>query len=392
MRVLHAPANVGNNPYCLAEGERARGLDSTCLVLRPPPLGYPAHECLHLERVPRPWRDRVVDRRLARALKEVDVFHFNFGQSFYHFPYTHPRAAESGKDVPRLRDAGKRIFMTWQGCDVRQQAYVRQRFPLSACQNPRCYNGMCNPQLDAARARSAAFWTTHADRQYCISPDLVRHVPGSEFVPNCVLAAEPRREPRRPGPIRIVHAPTQREAKGTAYVIRGVEALRAHADVELILVEGKPHQEALRLYMEADLVIDQVLIGWYGGFASEVMARGIPVAAYLRLEELRYVPRAFAEALPVINVTPDRLAGVLAEVLSRPGLLQELGERARAFAQRWHAAKAVAERMAAVYADPSRSLYTEEEGLPAAAPATPDADRLAPMPALDLPWWVRGCA
>lgn len=390
MRVLHAPVNVGNNPFCQAEGERARGLQSDCLVLRPPPLGYPAHECLHLERVPRQWRDRVLDRRVARALQEVDVFHFNFGQSFYHFPYTHPRAAESGKDVLRIRDAGKRIFMTWQGCDVRQQSYVRDRFPLSACANPRCYNGMCNPQLDAARARGATFWSTYADRQFCISPDLVRHVPGGEFVPNCVLPAEPRTGPRRPGPIRIVHAPTQREAKGTEYIIRGVEALRAHADVELILIEGKPHHEALRLYLEADLVIDQTVIGWYGGFASEIMARGIPVAAYLRLEELRYVPHAFAEALPVINITPDTLTAVLAEVLNRSGLLRELGERGKAFAQTWHETEAIAARMAEVYADPTRSLYTDAEGRPAAAPATPDDDRLAPTPDLDLPWWVRG--
>ena len=38
-----------------------------------------------------------------------------------------------------------------------------------------------------------------------------------------------------------------------------------------MVVENTPHTKALKIYEEADIVIDQVLIGWYGGFGVEVM-------------------------------------------------------------------------------------------------------------------------
>ena len=40
--------------------------------------------------------------------------------------------------------------------------------------------------------------------------------------------------------------------------------------------------KALKIYEEADIVIDQVLIGWYGGFGVEVMKMGKPLAVYIR--------------------------------------------------------------------------------------------------------------
>ena len=67
-----------------------------------------------------------------------------------------------------------------------------------------------------------------------------------------------------------------------------------------------PHAEAMKLYAQADLVIDQLLAGWYGGFAVETMAMGKPVVCYIRAEDLQFVPPAMVAELPLIPARPTR--------------------------------------------------------------------------------------
>ena len=39
--------------------------------------------------------------------------------------------------------------------------------------------------------------------------------------------------------------------------------------------------EALKKYKQADVIIDQVRVGWYGAFAVEAIKMGIPVFPFL---------------------------------------------------------------------------------------------------------------
>jgi hypothetical protein len=66
----------------------------------------------------------------------------------------------------------------------------------------------------------------------------------------------------------IVHAPTHRAVKGTDVLLDAVAQLRAEGlRFELVLVEGVTRTEARRIYEEADLCVDQLFAGWYGGLA-----------------------------------------------------------------------------------------------------------------------------
>ncbi|RME84127.1 MAG: glycosyltransferase, partial [Caldilineae bacterium] len=79
----------------------------------------------------------------------------------------------------------------------------------------------------------------------------------------------------------VLHAPTHRGAKGTHVVIEAVRRLREvdGVDFEFQLVENLRHTEARQLYERADLLIDQLYAGWYGGLDVELMALGKPVIA-----------------------------------------------------------------------------------------------------------------
>ena len=85
-----------------------------------------------------------------------------------------------------------------------------------------------------------------------------------------------------------MHAPSHRGVKGTERVVEAVEQLRGEGiPLELELVEGRPHAEARKAYERADILVDQLLVGWYGAVAVELMALGRPVVCFMDEEPAR---------------------------------------------------------------------------------------------------------
>jgi len=109
IRILHYPTDVGGNPMGLAQAERKLGASSTVAVITQSSLAYDVDINLNLSHKSRVTR--LAHRALfaARSIRRYDVFHFNFAQTFL------PRLGSHGIDLPLLRAAGKRIFMTFQG-------------------------------------------------------------------------------------------------------------------------------------------------------------------------------------------------------------------------------------------------------------------------------------
>ena len=148
--------------------------------------------------------------------------------------------------------------------------------------------------------------------------------------------------------LRVVHAPNHPRYKGTRYVEAAVEQLLSEREpVELVLVQGVPGDEAHRLYEQAHIAIDQLLIGAYAQFAIELMALGRPVICYLNP---RFAPRhpSWAE-VPIVSATPDTLVDQLRRLVRDRGLREELGQRGPEFVRRHHSLEAVGAELDAVY-------------------------------------------
>lgn len=344
LRVLHAPGIVGGNPGNLARAERALGLASWCLTNEPNPRCYPVDE-----QVPGPSEGRLRYelqrwRLLARVLRDFDVIHFNFGRTF--FPYVFQL------DLPILKAAGKRIFMTYQGDDARQGDYSLANFEITFAS--RVPPGYYSAKTDATKRRSIARVGRYANGIYALNPDLLHVLPEkAQFLPYANVDLEawrPVRWPDNPVPV-VVHAPTHRLVKGTDLVLQAAEQLRrAGEKFELILIENLSREEARRAYERADLAIDQLFAGWYGGFAVEMMALGKPVLCYLREGDLKFLPHEQREELPLITVQPDTLAATLQEWLRAPrARLQEFGRRGRMYVEKWHDPLKIAARLKADY-------------------------------------------
>jgi hypothetical protein len=319
-------------------------------------------------------------RLLARAALGFDVVHFNFGHSIFpqaeltsggplgrRIVRAYQQALEL-RDLQLLRELGRGIAVTYQGDDARQGDVCRSRYPITFATevDPDYYT----PAGDERKRWRIQQVARFAHRIYALNPDLLNVLPArAEFVPYAsVDHREWRVSDAIPGSAKtplVVHAPTHRAVKGTRFIVEAVDRLRAEGcSIDLRLVEGVPHAESRRLCAQADLVVDQLLAGWYGALAVECMAMGRPLVCYVRDEDLHHIPRAMRDELPVIRSTPDTTYDVLKTWLTTwREALPDRGRAGRAYVEHWHDPIQIASRLRDDYA---------KMVVPGVAPDAPD--------------------
>jgi len=119
--------------------------------------------------------------------------------------------------------------------------------------------------------------------------------------------------------------------------------------IELDLIEGVKHDEAKRRYAQADVIVDQLVVGWYGLFAIESMATGRPVVTYLHDDAVELTERAYGVQVPIVNATKETLVDRLRPLLESVELRRELGERGREYVERVHDMDAIGDRLVEIY-------------------------------------------
>jgi glycosyltransferase involved in cell wall biosynthesis len=320
VRVLHSPVNVAGGPGAISAGLRELGVESTLLVFNERPFERGFDVNLELRDTSRvssvPFNLPKQLRALRWAMREFDVFHFHAGLTLA------PRRIT----LPLLRRARKGIvFQSW-GSDLR---------------------GRSTSEVDYLRQAGAVIVGSYLTRR------LAPRGPWPEYdvVPPAIVLRDWEPAPAAPGGVvRLAHAPSKRAVKGTEAVIAAVEALRARgAPIELDLIEGVPNREARLRYAAADVIVDQLKIGWYGMFAIESMALAKPVVVHLDEEATAETEEAFGLELPLVRANEGNLETVLAGLLEVRETLPQLGRRSREYVERVHAHTSVARRVLEIY-------------------------------------------
>jgi glycosyltransferase involved in cell wall biosynthesis len=350
--VLHAPYDVGGNSYHLARAESALGFESRNLVYFRQWLNYPCHKNLRMKPGADPLMKASWWASMYKIVRNCDVLHFNFGGSFL----TDVSRGRVFMDLPVWRSFDIATFVTFQGCDSRISKYCVQNFHINGCVDCRSRQ-FCESTYDNFKSECLSQVGRHFDGVFALNPDLMYNIPGARFLPysNCDLDVwQPPKgfDWNHGGPVRILHAPTWREIKGSDLIVQAVEELKSEGEgenVELVLAEGIPHDRVRETYDSADIVVDQLLVGWYGGLAVEAMALAKPVVAYIRESDLRFIPRRMQEELPVLNATSTRLKDVLRPLIRSAEKRRNVGERSRRFVEKWHHPSAVAAITTAAY-------------------------------------------
>jgi glycosyltransferase involved in cell wall biosynthesis len=306
LRSLHCPVNIGGIPATNVQALRRKGLEARLLMFRPPKLRSDVPDIV-LNVPDGFWRRQLVQARaFARVLPDTDLFHFYFGNTLI------PRRLQ----FPVLRVTRRKSVLHYLGSDIR------------------------------GKSQEELVWGKRADAEIVGSWDAHRWVPTAHVVPPPIdlaryVAAPPPANER----VRIAHAPSNRAKKGTDAVIAACKEL----PVELDLIEGVKHDEARQRYTRADVIVDQLVVGWYGLFAIESMATGRPVITYLHDDAVALTESAYSVQVPIVNATKDTLVEKLRPLVESAQLRRELGERGRAYVERVHDMDVIGDRLVEIY-------------------------------------------
>lgn len=376
MRVLHLPTAVGGGPSGLSEQLKLLGIESEVWSIDQNYLNYPVDRVLTDSQ--KPIHAQMFDalRAGVYVFGRWDVVHFNFGSTLFSNggKLLSMRKAHLGRHgitrfatgtLSAIASVLQRleltilalrhipVFVHYQGDDARQGDYSLEHYETSiATQVP---EGYYSAESDKWKRRQVALMARYAAGIYAVNPDLLNVLPASaEFVPYGHIAV-PEWAPRYTQADRqrlvFAHAPSNRRVKGTDRILEALAQLESEGhSFELDLIEGVSNTEALARYADADIVIDQLYAGWYGGVAVEAMALGKPVVVYLREDDFRFLPAEMVRDLPFFRATPTTIKEVLETILETPRAeLLARARKSRAYVERWHDPSAITSRIAGDY-------------------------------------------
>jgi glycosyltransferase involved in cell wall biosynthesis len=297
--------NIAGIPWENVQALRRKGVEARLVVFERGKLHHEADWSLD--------RHGILARRLAtqfaafaKLAPETDIFHFYFGLTLV------PKSIQ----FPLLRALRKKSVFHYLGSDIR------------------------------GKSRDELAFGKRANAEIVGSYDAIRWVPEAQVIPPGLDLREftpvPPSDRARP---LVVHAPSNREKKGTAHVIDAC----AQLDVELDIVEGVPHEQARARYAKADIVVDQLRAGWHGVFALESMALGKPVVTHLKPDVVERSAAGFGIRVPIVPATSETLVDALRPLVAEPALRRKVGAESRAYVEQVHDIDRIADRLVDVY-------------------------------------------
>jgi len=348
LKVLHLPYNVASQVSASVRGLRAIGVDAHGIIATNPEEVIQSHdevEILPDVRVPRErvirWTRQHAGRsaRLLRAIAWADVLHWHFGRG----------VLWGGLDLHWARLLRKPLVAEFWGSDIRVAEIEARDNPHFAAHAPLEYRTRLTAQRSFemqsrfSGARSACVVADAAMLSY-VRRDLfprVRMVRQrlllSDFTPR-----PPDANRRRP---LVVHSPSNPQLKGSAFVEEALERLRGKYEFEFRLVHGVARREALAILAEADIFVDQLILGTHGVAALEAMALAKPVVCYIKPSMIEQ----YSPALPIVSANPSNVADVLERLLASGQRRRDLGIRGRTYVEQNHDATRLAHQLRDIY-------------------------------------------
>lgn len=222
---------------------------------------------------------------------------------------------------------------------------------LSLCKNLRYKHAMNSDYPEFSRGMASVCerierWSRHAD--YIISGcDWVDYTPRWDAL--CLahfsidtdsLIPLDETYPVNNGKIVILHAPNHKAIKGSSYFIQAVNELQAEGyPVELELCQNMPNNELRERIRRADIIADQLVIGWYAMFALEGMCAGKPVMCYLRqdlVELYEFANLINPGELPFVLTDHKNVKDNIRMLLEDRTKIGKIGQASRAYVVRHH--------------------------------------------------------
>lgn len=274
------------------------------------------------------------------ALFRFDVFIFGSNSTFFYF-----------LDLPILRLLRKKIIYVFHGSESRP-VYLNG-YVLKDTRPMTIYTGI-------ALARIQKIIISIIDRfaDYSITIPPQAHFHRRPFVSwLCIGVPHDReamgpvqesdeRDPSIGRSIRILHAPSKPEPKGTHAIRRVIQSLKTKGyDIDYIEITGRPNSEVLEELQRCDFVIDEIYSDTpMAVFATEAAFAGKPavVGSYYADQIQRDISSEFIP--PSAFCRPDRLEETVENLVKDAALRRAIGDEAKRFVYSHWTATKVAER------------------------------------------------
>ncbi|MDB4055024.1 glycosyltransferase [Akkermansiaceae bacterium] len=279
------------------------------------------------------WRVAVL-----KGIYQSKVIHYHFCKA--------PKM--KGLDLTWCKLLDKPRFIQFWGSDVRRKSVWQDLLPTWELL-PESYRIKISDDVSLRRQEEFAEKGFEAISSswmlgQCIDKNLFRKVHHSRA---SVELSRFRAAPPCPKKIKplMLHFPSNPELKGTEYVMRAIEILEKTRKFDFRVITNMRRADLLKLVEEADVIVDQFLLGAYGLAAIESMAMAKPVVCYVAPEYRKNLP----SSCPIVNSHPDDLVGVLDGLICDAQLRHDIGVRGRSYVEEYHCSGQVTGELKEIY-------------------------------------------
>jgi hypothetical protein len=243
--------------------------------------------------------------------------------------------SDVGREMARLRDRGVAGALLFHGSDIRPPSRHAAQSPWSPFRGP---VGQARVLEDAASSNAAL--VAKADVPVFVStPDLNQWLPEATWCPVVVDVGRWRsaaEASRSAGPLVVAHAPSQKWLKGTDRIEPTLHRLAAEGVIRYRHIANVPHASMPAFYADADVVLDQFLIGSYGVAACEAMASRRLVMGHVDDFTRARVRETTGLELPVHEATIESLEAELRRAAAEPERFESSRMAGPAFVEAVH--------------------------------------------------------
>lgn len=283
-----------------------------------------------------------------KILFKYDIWHFNAMQTFFFYPL----------NLLILKIFQKKIICTFRGSETRSEfdflpkTLYQKKDP---CYWPSYYQNLIINRnfkkkiINWLRRTRINFFVAISDQVIINGPHLVSSVPRfDQIIPYSRTIGKIPENKKNKTKLIILHAPSNPEVKGTEYIQKTFKKLSKKYPQHQFLIPGRvPFEELQDLIARSDIIIDQLLVGWYGGIAVEAMALGKVVMSFMNPPYFAFVP--FAKEIPVFNTNIWTFEKDLENILNLADLRTKLAGEGYKFAKKYHSSEKIATQYLEVY-------------------------------------------
>jgi hypothetical protein len=252
-----------------------------------------------------------------RALFRYQVFHFLSGETILPWKLR-------GFELACYRLLGKKIIMHFVGSDIRSETYLQEKNDhLEACL--RGEYQIQSPISSSIQEKLIRQVRKHATNILVSTPDLLQIIPEATYLPvfldfNHFIYEESEKT----HVVSILHSPSAAKTKGSGHLSRIFENLKSEFGEAVTFITPVTRLNEVKSYATtrydllnkmsgADIVIDQLVIGWYGLKTVEALMLNCEVVCFIDDQLRNYLP----ENAPIIDANILNLETILKQSIRK---------------------------------------------------------------------------